>query len=83
MENPIKMDDLEIPLFLETPLSPPTKYPQTANNDPLFLIAQSGSKGISSTEWYEKKRHLKLESRPRNYLSTIEQGTMDTKIHTP
>ena len=24
MENPIKMDDLEVPLFLETPITQPT-----------------------------------------------------------
>ena len=27
MENPIKMDDLGVPLFLETPISGHKKYP--------------------------------------------------------
>ena len=31
MENPIKMDDLGVPLFLETPISTPEKNKQAAN----------------------------------------------------
>ena len=46
MENPIKMDDLGVPLFLETPICSLTSY-NAAASDPRASIKQ-GFPGLSS-----------------------------------